>query len=389
MLKKLTPNHVFLLACFAFGTDEFIVMAIISKIADSFQISVAEASSLVTLYALGVAIGAPVVSIATSKLPKKYSLIALLGVFLIGNIACACAPTFSFLQTSRFCTAFAQSSFFGISSIIANHSAGPHEKTQSVSVVFLGLSLANIIGTPLGLLLGAVYSWRTVFLMIMGVGTVALVGLCFVLKNPKPVTHRATHRHAQSSHTVTLAVFFPLTIAFLISIALFLSFGFIEPRLNTYASLSLYDKSIILSCFGVGLSIGSHYGAKLADYMPRHFIPCILIGLILNYYVLSIIELSFLKACLMMFVWGALSFAILTPIQLWVIRQASTSRFAEHVSSILNIGVLNVGNAFGAKVGSMLLEQGLQYSTLPLFSCASIGVATLMFCISLPFQKDE
>jgi DHA1 family inner membrane transport protein len=157
------PILALAVASFGIGTTEFVIMGLLPEVAQSFGVTIPQAGYLVSGYAMGVVIGAPIVAIATAGLPRKVALLALMGVFLIGNLGCALAPSYGLLMAARILTAFAHGAFFGIGAVVARDLVPRAKRTQAVSLMFAGLTLANVLGVPLGTALGQALGWRATF----------------------------------------------------------------------------------------------------------------------------------------------------------------------------------------------------------------------------------
>jgi DHA1 family inner membrane transport protein len=168
---------VLALSAFAIGTTEFVIMGLLPEVANDLSISIPSAGWLITGYALGVAIGAPFMALLTARLPRRQALIVLMGVFILGNLLCAMAWGYSFLMIARIVTSLCLGAFFGIGAVAAANLVSPDKRASAVAMMFTGLTLANVLGVPLGTALGQSMGWRFPFWVVAGVGVVALLGL--------------------------------------------------------------------------------------------------------------------------------------------------------------------------------------------------------------------
>ena len=180
-ILRSTPLLALAIAAFGIGTSEFIIMGLLPDLADDYRVSIPKAGILVTGYALSVTIGAPLVAIATSRLERKLALLLLMGIFTLGNLACAVAPTYNLLFAARVLTALCHGAFFGIGSIVATNLVPRKQRAQAIALMFSGLTLANVLGVPAGTALGQAFGWRSAFWAIVPIGLLAAAALFWFL----------------------------------------------------------------------------------------------------------------------------------------------------------------------------------------------------------------
>src|SRR3984893_2301165 len=220
------PLAAFAIAAFGIGTSEFIIMGLLPNLAESFQVSIPKAGALVTGYALSVTIGAPIVAIATARLERKLALLLLMGVFTLGNLACAVAPTYNLLFAARVLTALCHGAFFGIGSVVAANLVPRNQRAQAIALMFSGLTLANVLGVPAGTALGQAFGWRSAFWAIVPIGFLAAAALFrLVPHQPAERIHLKHEFHAVVRPQVQLV----LAMSTLSSVSLFCVFTYIAP----------------------------------------------------------------------------------------------------------------------------------------------------------------
>jgi DHA1 family inner membrane transport protein len=360
------------ISAFAIGTTEFVIMGMLPDIAHDLAVSIPSAGLLVSGYALGVTVGAPLLAVLTSKLPRKLALQLLMLLFVIGNVLCAVAPDYATLMMARVITSFAHGSFFGIGAVVAASLVVPEKRASAIALMFTGLTLANVLGVPFGTFIGQEFSWRATFWIVAALGLISLAGIAALLPN--------RHDHAPSGLAREIrvlkepAAWLALMMTVLGFGGVFVVFTYIAPILEQVSGFSPHAVTLILVLFGVGLTIGNTVGGKLAD---RALIPS-LMGILA---VLAIVMAVFaytshhqIAALITVFIWGIAAFATVPPLQTRVVEKA---RHAPNLASTLNIGAFNLGNAGGAWLGGLALERGYGLDHLP-WVAAAVALAALV-----------
>jgi MFS transporter, DHA1 family, inner membrane transport protein len=373
-----TPLMALAVAAFGIGTSEFIIMGLLPNLSDDFHVSIPKAGVLVTGYALSVTIGAPLVAIATAKLERKLALLLLMGVFTIGNLACAIAPTYNLLFAARVLTALCHGAFFGIGSVVAANLVPRNQRAQAIALMFSGLTLANVLGVPAGTALGQAYGWRSAFWAIVPIGLIAATALFFLVPRQTAGASSLLHEFRVLRKPQVLLV---LAMSVLTSTSLFCVFTYIAPMLEAVTLVSPHTVTLTLLLFGVGITIGNLLGGALSDWRPMAFLIGALLTLIAALLALYYAEPHAVPAIIIILVWGAIQFAAGAPLQSRIVDQAST---APNLASTLNQGAFNFGNATGASLGGMMLTAGYAYRQLPL---ASVVVTLLTLALALLSAK--
>lgn len=359
-------------AAFAIGTSEFVIMGLLPEVAADLAVSIPQAGLLVTGYALGVVIGAPILAIVTAKLPRRGTLIALTALFAAGNLFCALAQNYSVLMIARVVTALSHGTFFGIGAVVAAGLVAPNRRAQAIALMFTGLTLANVLGVPVGRMIGHEFGWRMAFWTVVVIAVVAWLALVVLLPRRIPMPKGSIVREfaALGDARVLLA----LLTSVLSSASLFCVFTYITPTLMQVSGFSEGAVAPILLLFGVGLTIGSTLGGRLGD---RRLVPSLLGILAVDAVVLTIIHfVSAVPAAMvsMLFVWGAFAFALVPLLQTLIVRHAEA---APNLASTLNQGAFNLGNAAGAWIGSLMLNSGLALTDLS-WASAALALGALL-----------
>lgn len=367
------PILALALAAFAIGTTEFVIMGILPDVAADIGISLSMAGLLVTGYAIGVAVGAPIIVWAASRLPRKATLLGLLGVFIAGNLLSAWAPGYALLMTGRVIASFAHGAFFGIGAVVAASLVAPQRRAAAIALMFSGLTLANVLGVPVGTLIGQWAGWRATFLAVSVLGILALAAVGFALPHcPKGEAAQAADRPASLWRSQVLLGLALTVFAFG---GVFTAFTFITPMLQTQTGLSPAAVTACLFLFGLGLSAGNALGGRLADWKLMPSLLGILVALLAVELLLSLVLPYRAMAIPVIFLWGVAAFAVVPGLQANVVGQA---REAATLASTLNVSAFNVGNAAGAWLGSAWIGAGLSLRLLPIGAAAMTGAAIVL-----------
>jgi DHA1 family inner membrane transport protein len=340
---------------FGIGVTEFVIMGLLLQVSGDLGISIPTAGLLMTGYALGVFVGAPILTIATRGLPRKTTLLVLMAIFTLGNLACALAPSFGWLMAARIVTALAHGTFFGVGSVVATGLVAPERKASAIAVMFTGLTLATLLGVPFGSWLGLAYGWRATFWAVTAIGILAFVILALFV--PKA---RETAPLAPLAEEFAVLVRPQVQLGLLITVlgfgGVFAVFTYIQPLLVELAGFSQEAVSAILLVFGAGLVVGNLLGGRWAD---RSLQPALIGTLLLLTLVMVAAGFAFhsqIGAVVAAFALGAAAFATVAPLQMRVLQQAGGA--GQGLASSLNIAAFNLGNAFGAWLGGFVISHG-------------------------------
>lgn len=346
------------ISAFAIGTTEFVIVGLLPTIAADLGVTLPSAGLLVSLYALGVAVGAPVLTALTGKLPRKLLLLALMVLFTAGNLLAWQAPGYASLVAARILTGLAHGVFFSIGSTIAT-SLVPKEKAASaIAIMFTGLTVALVTGVPLGTFIGQHVGWRETFLAVSALGVLAFLGsLVFV-----PATIRHTPPASLLQQVRVLAQPRLLLVYAMTAVGYggsFIAFTYLAPILQRLAGFGDDAVSLIMLVYGVSVAIGNIWGGKLADRRgPVGALKIIFLGLAAVLLALTFTAPHPWLVVLTVLLWGAVAFGNVAGLQVYVVQQAEhyTPR-AVDVASGLNIAAFNLGIAGGAWGGGHIVEQ--------------------------------
>jgi DHA1 family inner membrane transport protein len=358
-------------ASFGIGTTEFVIMGLLPDVARSLSVTIPQAGYLVSGYALGVVIGAPIVAMATAGIPRKTALLALMALFTIGNLGCALAPDYWLLMTARVVTAFAHGAFFGIGAVVASNLVPREQRTRAVSLMFAGLTLANVLSVPFGTALGQSAGWRATFWAVVVIGIVAFLAITRFVPSGMPGTRGGLAKEFRALGR--WPVLLPMLISTMASVSMFSLFTYITPLLEEVTGLTPHGVTGALLAIGVGLTIGNLIGGRLADRNLLLTIIGAFICLVIVLGALALVVHMTLPTLVLLILWGGIAFALVSPLQIWVVDAATD---APNLASTLNQGAFNLGNATGAWIGGVALNAGMHYAQLPLLAAlvAMVGL---------------
>ncbi|MDX7819238.1 MULTISPECIES: MFS transporter [Aeromonas] len=352
------------LSAFAIGTTEFVIVGLIPTIAEQLNVSLPSAGLLVSLYALGVAIGAPVLTALTGKLPRKWLLVGLMALFTVGNLLAWQAPGYESLIVARILTGLAHGVFFSVGSTIATGLVAKEKAASAIAIMFSGLTVALVTGVPLGTWIGQVFGWRETFLVVSLLGLVAMVGSLLLIPGnlPKGAASSVREQLSVLTRKPLLLVYAKTALGYG---GAFTAFTFLAPILQQVSGFSAGAVSLILLVYGVSVAVGNIWGGKLADRMgPLPALKLLFAGLALVLLVLTFTAPHPVLAVLTVLVWGAFAFGNVPGLQVLVVKQAERhTPNAVDVASGLNIAAFNVGIALGSVVGGFVVEHlGLMHT---------------------------
>lgn len=362
---------------FGIGVTEFVIMGLLIQVGADLGVSIPSAGLLISGYALGVVVGAPVMTIATARWPRKTVLLALMAVFTIGNAACALAPDYWTLMAARVLTAFAHGTFFGVGSVVATTLVAPNKKASAIAVMFTGLTVANILGVPFGTWLGQGFGWRSTFWAVTAVGVVAFAIIAAFVPKDKAAPEPSTLRD-DLAVLGRRSVLVGLLTTVLSWVGVFGVFTYIAPMLTKLTGFPDAAVSPILLVFGAGLVGGNLLGGKLAD---KWLIPSLFGTLLLLAVVLVLMTFAtHNQVAMVVFVGllGAAGFATVPPLQMWVLEKASGA--GQSLASSFNIAAFNLGNAIGAWLGGAVIDHGPGLGAIP-WIAGLVPLAALLLAV--------
>ena len=379
------PVAIWMLAigAFAIGMTEFVIMGLLPNIARDFDVTVSQAGQLITGYALGVAIGGPILVMLTIKWNRKYLLLVLMGIFILGNIAASLSPTYGFMMTSRIITSLAHGSFFGIGSILAASMVKPAYKASAMALMFMGLSLSNILGVPFGTLIGQNFGWPMTFIIISIIGAMALIGIIFFV--PMTKKQEATSVKTELKILKEKRLWLTLAVTLFGFSSVFAYFTYISSVLIEVSHIQENLISYLLIIFGVGVTLGNIVGGKLADWNLNKALKIIFIMFILYFILLYFIQMNGILMVAGVFCFGLIGFSMSPSLQY---KSTLISQEAPTLASTLNQSAFNLGNALGAFLGGVVVTN-LPIASLSLIAPILTLIGLIFLVISIRVEKKE
>lgn len=361
---------------FAIGTTEFSPMGLLPVIAEGVQVSIPTAGMLVSAYAIGVMLGAPVMTLLFSRWGRRKALVALMLIFTVGNLLSALAPGYTSLLLSRLITSLNHGAFFGIGAVVAASVVPKDKQASAIAAMFMGLTVANIGGVPVATWVGQQLGWRLAFGGTAVLGLITMVALWLALPageaGPRPNVRRELAVLVQPSVLLAMGT------TVLGSGAMFALYTYVAPVLTELTQASPGFVALALVLIGVGFTLGNSLGGRLADWSLDGATLLILATLALTMAVLPLLLMTQLGAAIGLVVWGAAAFGIVPPVQMRVMQAAAQ---APSLASSVNVGAFNLGNALGAALGGLVISLGWGYAAVPWVGAAlaasGLGLAWL------------
>ncbi|NML06823.1 MFS transporter [Sphingomonas sp. G-3-2-10] len=363
------------IGAFGIGVTEFAPMGLLPLIAGDLQVSIPSAGLLISAYALGVMIGAPLMTLTTGRVPRRTLLIGLAGIFTLGNLLSAVSDGYGMLLASRLITSLNHGAFFGVGSIVAASLVAPDRRASAVAAMFMGLTVANVVGVPLATWAGEHLGWRSAFWGIAALGLATMAALRFALP---PLPAPAGSDVMRELRVMTRGdVIGALALTVVGSSAMFTVFTYIVPILRDVTHASLGFVTTMLVVYGLGLTVGNWLGGRYADRSVDRTLIVTLASLSAILVAYAVLMPYAGVSAVLIFLWGVASFALVPPLQVRVMRAAGD---APNLASAVNIGAFNLGNAIGAALGGGVIASGLGYPAVALAGAATslAGLAAVL-----------
>ncbi|MBW5466809.1 MFS transporter [Brevibacillus formosus] len=376
------------ISAFGIGTTEFVIVGLLSTVAQDLKVTITLAGLLISGYALGVAIGAPIITALTSRIPRKMLLMLLMIVFVVGNSAAALSSSFTLLIIARFFTAFSHGVFFSIGSTIAADLVPENKRASAIATMFTGLTVATVTGVPLGTFIGQMFGWRATFWGVAILGVIALISTAILvpsnLKKSKP---------ASIKDQVKIMTNLPLLLVFAITAlgygGTFVTFTFLGPILEEITGYQASAVSLILLVYGIAVAIGNTVGGKAADKNPVKALRWMFIIQAIILIILTFTAPFKWVGTLTIMLMGLLAFMNVPGLQVYVVQLAEKYvPSAVDVASAINIAAFNLGIAIGAFVGGIIVDTiGLIHT--PWVGGVMVLGAALLTVISSKLEKTR
>ncbi|MGW6885169.1 MFS transporter [Streptomyces goshikiensis] len=363
------------IGAFGIGTTEFVIMGLLPEVAADYDVTIPTAGFLVTGYALGVVLGAPLMTVLGTRVPRKRMLMLLMGLFIAGNVLSALAPAFGVMLAGRVVASLAHGAFFGIGSVVAAGLVAPEKKAGAIAMMFTGLTVANVVGVPLGTLVGQTAGWRLTFLVVAALGVLGLLGIAkLVPELPRPEGVRIRHELAAFRNVQVLLAMAMTVLGFG---GVFAAITYITPMMTNVAGFADTSVTWLLVLFGLGMVAGNLIGGRFADraLMPMLYVSLGALAVVLAVFTLTAHTKA--GAAVTVVLIGALGFATVPPLQKRVLDQAAG---APTLASAVNIGAFNLGNALAAWLGGLVIAAGLGW-TAPNWVGAALAASALVLAL--------
>jgi multidrug resistance protein len=374
------PIAIFALtiAAYAIGTTEFVIVGLLPTVADDLNITLPLAGLIVSVYALGVTFGAPILTALTGRIERKPLLLGLMALFILGNGAAALSPSYETLLAARVLSAFAHGVFFSVGATIAADLVPENRRASAIAMMFLGLTVAIVTGVPLGTFIGQTFGWRATFWAVSALGAVAFIGIAALLPN-----NLAKAPPARLIDQVRVLGSGRLLLAFGMTAlgygGTFVTFTFLAPILQQVTGFSEGSVSLILVLYGLAIAAGNLAGGKIANRDPVKALTILFVLQAAVLVLFSFTVISPVLALVTLAALGFLSFANVPGLQLYVVQLAKQHRpGAVDVASALNIAAFNLGIAVGAWLGGLVVDSPLGLVATPWVGAILVGAAVLL-----------
>ncbi|EHZ6871033.1 MFS transporter [Providencia rettgeri] len=371
------------IGAFAIGATEFSPMGMLPYIADNLKEDIPTVGVIVVIYALGVMVGAPIMTLLLVKRRPKIALVFLMSIFTIGNVLSAMSPDLATLSLSRFITSLNHGAFFGLGAIVAASVVPPGKQASAIAAMFMGLTIANIGGVPLMTKLTQVVGWRQAFYLISSLGILTIISLIWALPNNLMGTKVDVKNELRILRRPQVLLGMLSTV--LGASAMFTLYTYITPMLMNFIQASDQMVTIMLVIIGIGFTVGNYIGGLFADKSLFSTLIIFFIMLALSMAIFPFIAVNAFGAGVGLMVWSIFSFGIVPPIQMLVMNAA---KGAQALASSVNIGAFNLGNAIGAAIGGIALSYGYSYSMIS-FMGALVAILGIMVILVVFRKKSD
>jgi DHA1 family inner membrane transport protein len=376
------PLFSLFLAAFGIGTAEFVIAGILPEVSTDLGVSIPQAGILITAYAIGVAIGGPVVTMLIGNVSRKRAIVVLIGMFAVGQLFCALAPSYPMLMAARLFVSIGHGAFFGAAAIMATRLVPPERAGSAVGLLLAGLTVANILGVPGGTAIGQMFGWRATFWAVGVLGLITPTATAVLLPYDKPGHHESGNLRAQVRALGHPAVYLTFATIIIAIIGQFAVFTYIAPYLTTVTGVAPEVVPWLLLISGVGSTIGVLIGGRLADWKLMPTLIGMLVASAIVYAVMWAGSGNVIVMAVAMLLWSGLSFGFGTPAQSRILRGAAE---APNLASSLIPTAFNIAIALGSAAGAYALEHGLGYNSLPVIgvivSLAAVAIAASSWMI--------
>ncbi|MFI1191067.1 Cmx/CmrA family chloramphenicol efflux MFS transporter [Streptomyces californicus] len=373
------------LSVFALGTSEFMLSGLLPPIADDMDVSIPQAGLLISAFAIGMVVGAPLLAVATLRLPRRTTLIALISVFGLGQVAGALAPSYEILFASRVVSALACAGFWAVGAAVAIAMVPVNQRARAMAVMIGGLSVANVLGVPLGAFLGEHFGWRSAFWAVGAASAVALVGV--VTRIPHiPLPEKKPELKQELTIYRDRQVWLAIVITALAAGGVFCAFSYLAPLLTDVAGLDSGWVPWILGLFGVGALVGTMVGGRVAD---AHLFGVLLSGIAASTVFLVALALfasSQVVVIALAFLLGLSAFFTAPALNA---RMFNVAGAAPTLAGATTTAAFNLGNTTGPWLGGTVIDLDFGFASTAWAGAAMTAVALAAVAVALRIQRGE
>ncbi|HEX5401726.1 MAG TPA: MFS transporter [Pseudonocardiaceae bacterium] len=371
------------LAAFAVGTNEFVIMGLLPDVASDVGVSIPTAGGLISGYALGVVIGAPLLTVAATRIPRKATLLLFMGWFVLGNVLSALAPNYGLLFAARVFAGLPHGAFFGAGALVAASLVDRSRRARAISRMFLGLTIANIVGVPAATLIGQHLGWRSAFWMVAGIGVLSVVAILVAV--PRQDSRTAGGRlRAEFAAFTNPQVWLSLAMCVFGFGGVFASFSYVTPMMTDLAGYRPADVTLLLALFGLGMTVGNVLGGRFSDrdHNRTLILGMVALGVVLVVFLFA--AHSPVTAAIALFLLGVTGFTVASPLQVRVMEQAP------HAPTLVSAALqsaFNTANSLGAYLGGVVIAAGFGYASPNLVGAGLAGVGLMFAAVSVVLAR--
>lgn len=386
---KLSPMAIALIEIalaaggFGIGTGEFAIMGLLPEVADTYGVSVPQAGYVITAYALGVVIGAPIIAVLSARMTRRMLLLALMSLFAIGNILSAIAPDFASFTILRFISGLPHGAYFGVAALVAASMAPVHKRARAVGRVMLGLTIATLLGTPLATFFGQIFSWRAAFLMVGGIALLTVALLWFFQPRDKVQEGASIWRELGAFRRVQ--VWLTLAVASVGFGGMFAVFSYIAKTTTDVAMMPVSTVSMVLALFGIGMNVGNIVGSRMADISLNGTIGGMLAFNVVLMVLFGLTAHNPYMLCLCVFLIGC-GFAACPAVQT---RLMDVAADAQTLAAASNHSAFNIANALGAWLGGVVIAMGYGYASTGYIGAVLSFGGLVVFAGAVALERRE
>lgn len=369
---------------FAISTTEFVILGLLLDVSSDFNVSIATAGMLISAYAAGVVIGAPLLTPILARFPRKQVIVFLLGLFTVGNLVGALAPTYEVLLASRLITALVHASFYGLASIVAAQLVSENRQARAMSMVFMGATIANVLGAPAGTLIGQAWGWRTTSLTCAALGIFSALIIAFVV--PRVKSEKPAGLAKEFGALLQPKVLKALGLTMIGFGGTFTLLTYIAPFLTQVTGYSEQYVSAMLLVFGIGMAFGNPIGGWLTDKNLDLALRSTLGALFITLVIIGFFASFALVMPVLIFMFGAAMFATITPLQVNAMKAAGD---APVMAASFNIAAFNLANVLAASLGGVVIESDIGLTNLPYVAAGIALTGVLLTLISSSKRRNN